>query len=170
MTKKALFVVGVFALSAAAACAQMKSYSSPKPQAGAGALTPVDAIVCEEKECVHEVTVDESQSPCKAVVHPQIMAVKTNHDVKVVWQLKAPGYEFVSVTFKDQDKSYVAENKAFLARVKVPSKDQFYEMHVGKTEASYKDKNTLDGSWMYNIVVKKGDKTCKIDPPVINEM
>ena len=168
MTKKALFVAAAFALGAAAACAQVKSYGPTPPKTEGRGITPVSAVICEENECKHEVTVDESQAPCKAVVNPEIMVVKKRHNVKILWNLTAPGYEFVSITFKDQVKAFL-EDKAFLSRVKVSSKDQFYDVHVGKTEAFYRDKNTVDGAWLYNVVVKKGDKICQIDPPIINE-
>lgn len=167
MTKKALFFAGTAVLMAAGACAQMKSYGTPAAKADRGFL-PVEAIQCEQNECVHEVTVDESQTPCKVAIHPEIMVVYRTHNAKVVWELKTPGYQFVTVKFKDQDESFLAKNKEYLARVKVPSKDQFYEMHVGATTASYRDRNTVDGAWYYSVVVKKGDKKCSIDPPIIN--
>jgi hypothetical protein len=162
-----LFFAGALVLTAAGACAQTKPYGTPAAKADGG-FVPVETIQCEQNECVHEVKVDESQTPCKVVIHPAIMVVYKTRNAKVVWELKTPGYEFVSVKFKDQDEAFLTKNKEYLARVKVPSKDQFYDMHIGATTAFYRDKNTVDGAWYYSVAVKKGDKKCSIDPPIIN--
>jgi hypothetical protein len=173
MTKKALFFAGaLIATLTGCAYAQTKTPSYGAMPATEG-IQPISAATCTRSPCVEKVTVDESQSPCRVKVDPEIMVVKTNHNLKIVWKLDTPGYSFPddkAIMFKDEIPALL-DNKEFAARLSVHSKDQFSgKKKVSATEYEAIDKNSKDGSWLYNIVVTKGDKKCTVDPPIVNEM
>lgn len=173
MTKKALLLAGaLIAMTAGCACAQTK----PGPRgvvAATDGLQLTSAAYCTQSPCLERVTVDDTQVPCRVKVDPDVMVVKTNHNLKILWKLDASGYAFKddkAITFKDEDKALLA-NKEFAARLSVHSSDQFAgKKRISATEFEILDKNSKDGAWLYNIVVEKDGRKCTIDPPIVNEM
>ncbi|HXZ47688.1 MAG TPA: hypothetical protein VEG27_01640 [Usitatibacter sp.] len=166
MIKKALMLAAVIAPTAAGVGAQ--SPYPPKQQSAPGHQEPITAARCTESPCHLDVSVDESKEPCRVRIEPEALLLYGVRDAKIEWKLTTPGAKLVSIDFKENEKSFKGLD-TYRKHLKVRSSSQFRDKHVRDTDADVVDANSAIGSWLYAVVVKKGEKTCSVDPPIINE-
>lgn len=168
MTKKALLFAAVLSGCLGAACAQMapSDYGMSGKPTGNKTQRLTSAAVCTASPCQQTIVITHQGGSCQLKVEPEVLVVTDPHGALIQWELDGPGdFKIISLDFKDDTPAW---RELYVKRVATPSRDQFHDKHLNGRKADIMDKNTIDGSWYYGVVVGDGHTSCKLDPPIIN--
>lgn len=175
MKKNAFLFASAMLLLPSACCAvlpakQTQTLMSNLPKN----LAATSAARCNGSQgpCTHSVVVTSTSGGCTVAAVPDIMViVATGTPAQVEWRIRTPGFKFAKadgIRFKEQ-----SDFEGKPVQILIPAKDQFRDLkRVDDHTYTVTDINTKVGAWLYDIQVTSDDgkQTCKLDPPIVNDI